>query len=392
MAQKSGKLLMAVGVIIISLSLANLIPFDAYPVETYRGYTIYYDLEDHLYHVLGQTFSTVTLAKAAIDLYLGPPPPTNRAPLAECDGPYSATTGVSRNFYSTGSFDPDGDTLSYAWTFGDGGTATGSSPGHKYTKSGSYTIKLTVKDPGGLTGSDTSSCVVTDPYVTPPPPPANVAPVANPGGPYNGKINDIIYFSGAGSYDTDGSIIGYRWDLGDTTILTGGSISHKYTVAGTYTISLRVTDDDGAVNTKTTICTIVDLAPAEGDWKINGKVVGPTGTIKISTRTINVEYVCVGGAEYISSVTVKVSKEGTEISVKNLAKDTANTWSGSQVLPDDGIYTIDGYIVYNGQSIKTLSITTETGAEPFAIELKTSAWFGLLLVFAGIIMDRRKHD
>jgi PKD repeat protein len=53
-----------------------------------------------------------------------------------------------------GSNDPDGSIASYAWSFGDNGTATGSTPTqHTYAADGHYTIALTVTDDQGLTNT-----------------------------------------------------------------------------------------------------------------------------------------------------------------------------------------------------------------------------------------------
>ena len=54
-------------------------------------------------------------------------------------------------FSSAGSRDPDGGALTYAWTFGDGGTSTEANPTHTYTAAGNYTAQLTVTNPKGRT-------------------------------------------------------------------------------------------------------------------------------------------------------------------------------------------------------------------------------------------------
>jgi len=62
------------------------------------------------------------------------------------------------SFDGTGSTDPDLDTLTYSWNFGDGGSSTDASPTHTFTTQGVYNVQLTVND--GRTGSDTTSVVI----------------------------------------------------------------------------------------------------------------------------------------------------------------------------------------------------------------------------------------
>jgi subtilisin family serine protease len=76
-----------------------------------------------------------------------PPPPTstNQAPVA------SFNANCQRNvcsFISTST--DDSGIVSYAWTFGDGGSGSGSAVSHTYTARGNYTIGLTVRDGAGL--------------------------------------------------------------------------------------------------------------------------------------------------------------------------------------------------------------------------------------------------
>jgi PKD repeat protein len=78
-----------------------------------------------------------------------PPPPTNHPPVAAPGGPYSSTTGTV-NFDGSASSDPDGEALTYNWSFGDGGNGTANKPSHTYTADGTFTVTLTVTDARGL--------------------------------------------------------------------------------------------------------------------------------------------------------------------------------------------------------------------------------------------------
>jgi PKD repeat protein len=69
------------------------------------------------------------------------------------------TVGDTVAFTATGT-DADGDTLTYAWDFGDGGTSTQKNPSHQFATSGTRAVKVTVSDGKGGTGSATLNVVV----------------------------------------------------------------------------------------------------------------------------------------------------------------------------------------------------------------------------------------
>lgn len=80
-------------------------------------------------------------------LYAGVPNvPPQAAFTADCDG-------LTCTFSGSGSSDADGTITSYAWDFGDGGTATGATPQHTFAAAGTYPVTLTVTDDSGGTGT-----------------------------------------------------------------------------------------------------------------------------------------------------------------------------------------------------------------------------------------------
>jgi len=70
--------------------------------------------------------------------------------MANPGGPYSAKVNSSITFDGSKSSDPDGIVKDYVWDFGNGKTATGQKPSYTYTKAGTYTVKLVVKDELGI--------------------------------------------------------------------------------------------------------------------------------------------------------------------------------------------------------------------------------------------------
>jgi Domain of unknown function (DUF1929)/PKD domain len=94
--------------------------------------------------------------------------------------------------------------------------------------------------------------------------PANELPLAITGGPYPGTATQPIYFNASGSSDPDGTIASYQWNFGDpnnTTAGSGVSPTHTYSKAGSYTVTLTVTDNEGATRSATTTANVTALAP-----------------------------------------------------------------------------------------------------------------------------------
>lgn len=90
-------------------------------------------------------------------------------------------------------------------------------------------------------------------------------PVANPGGPYSGKILEEIEFDGSDSYDPNEDKINYRWDFGDGNTADGKNPVHAYNQPGKYTVTLTVTDGDGNSGVLTTEVIISSSDDVEGE-------------------------------------------------------------------------------------------------------------------------------
>jgi PKD repeat protein len=102
---------------------------------------------------------------------------------------------------------------------------------------GAHTIQARATDSGGKTASDTNAVTVDN---------RNDQPVASFAVSCSGLT---CSFDGGTSSDPDGSITAYAWDFGDGATGSGATVAHTYAAAGTYTVTLTVTDDLGATGT-----------------------------------------------------------------------------------------------------------------------------------------------
>jgi len=157
--------------------------------------------------------------------------------------PPTPDVGVWVQFDASSSFDPDGSITNYQWSYGDGGTDTGPIRWHQFLAGGTYTVTLTVTDDDGVSSSVAQPIQVG---------PTGLPPVAsfafNPPSP---PVGAWVQFDASASFDPDGSIASYQWSYGDGGSDIGSPRWHQFAVAGTYAVTLTVTDNDGLTSSTT---------------------------------------------------------------------------------------------------------------------------------------------
>jgi len=176
--------------------------------------------------------------------------------------PWDPKTQEIMVFNASQSYDPDGGSIvTYKWDFNSDGTtdAYGMVVVHKYTSSGSYNVTLTVVDDEGQIGTaSTSSSGVNVP------PPVNVTdnqpPVANFTWSNNTGVSGVVQFYDESS-DSDGNIVSWYWNFGDGSVSTARNPSNYYNRSGTYTVTLIVTDDNGATDTRSFNVVVPNILP-----------------------------------------------------------------------------------------------------------------------------------
>jgi len=133
----------------------------------------------------------------------GNTPPTANATASPTDG----QPPLAVNFSSQGSYDPDGQAITYQWNFGNGVTSTQANPSYTYNSPGLYTAVLTATDTAGASSTDSVLIIV-----------GNTAPVATITAPISGttySVGDVINFSGSANDAEEGNLADSRltWEV-----------------------------------------------------------------------------------------------------------------------------------------------------------------------------------
>ncbi|KAA0008454.1 MAG: PKD domain-containing protein, partial [Thermoplasmata archaeon] len=183
---------------------------------------------------------------------------TNVPPVADFVWQPTNPTDLDKVQFTSTSYDSDGIIVNYTWNFGDGSVAYGINVTHRFIDDGTYNVTLVITDDDGVTATITKNITI-----------ANVPPVADfVWQPTNPTDLDEIIFDAYPSYDSDGKIVKWQWDLGDGNKSSGRIVRHKYAVNGLYKVKLTIVDDDGATVTKTKSIMVSNIPPvANFTWQ-----------------------------------------------------------------------------------------------------------------------------
>jgi PKD repeat protein len=174
-------------------------------------------------------------------------PAGNQAPTIEFMDPLPQ--GDRTVQFTAWATDPEDEAITYEWDFADGSPkATGDDVTHTFASVGTYAVKLTVTDPHGAKAELTKQVTITAT--------ANQAPTVDiAADPASGTAPLPVQFTSKVS-DPESQGVSYLWTFGDGGFSAEKAPVHIYTAPGTYTASLKVTDEKGASTTKTVAITV----------------------------------------------------------------------------------------------------------------------------------------
>jgi PKD repeat protein len=173
-----------------------------------------------------------------------PPPPAGTTTTITSDAPDPSDQGAAITVSFTVTSPSGTPTGTVQVTDPNGGSCSGSAPSGScsYTPGGvgTRTLTATYQENSNFSGSSD-----TEPHTVNPPPPPNQAPTAA-FDPPSCTTGQPCQFTDASS-DSDGTVEEWSWDFSDSGATSSlQNPSHTYTVGGTYTVKLRVKDNDGA--------------------------------------------------------------------------------------------------------------------------------------------------
>ena len=265
----------------------------------------------------------------------------NTAPVLNPIGNKSGFAFVDMTFDVTAS-DGEGDAL----TFGVAGLPVGATFD---TNSGHFDWTPGASDAGGhaMTFSVSDGLLSDSEGITITISAGNNPPVSNPGGPYQGATGQPIAFDGSGSSDPDGNTLAYAWDFGDGGTASSALASHTYAAAGSYLVTLTVTDNgtpslSNSATTSASVLNLISVAinlklPPNGNMRVSG---GGVQLVGIEPSTIQ--------ATTINPASIKMSSPSVSGEI------SADVGKGSSIGDIDGDHVPDLVVSFTRTSINSL--------------------------------------
>jgi PKD repeat protein len=215
----------------------------------------------------------------------------------------TVASGTAVSFTGSAKDSVASSTLTYAWTFGDGATATGASTTHAFTNTGTahatYSRTLEVTDSVGVFSTATRTITVT-------PAPRNTltAAISAPAASVTVASGTSVALAATAKDSSATAALTYAWTFGDGATATGASTTHAYTNLGTAntvcTATVTVTDNTGVSATATRAITVTPAprntltasvtTPAANVTVASGATVALAATAKDSSATATLAY------------------------------------------------------------------------------------------------------
>ena len=260
-------------------------------------------------------------------------------PVAAVSGATSGAEGSSLSFSASGSTDADvGDVLTYSWTFGDGGTATGVAPSHTFNDNGTYTVTVRVTDSHNVYSD--ASLVVTV---------SNVAPTATisatPSTLVEGSPFTISLGSASDPSLVDAGSLTYAFDCGDGVGFRPASASASFTCTpddnGVRTVNATVLDKDGGSTSYSSTVTVSNAAPVITSFSTPA---GPS-----SGATVAVSFSDAGAADTHTAVITWGDGQTSTVSA-----GLATSASATHTYANAGFFTVSATVTDDdGASVST---------------------------------------
>lgn len=247
------------------------------------------------------------------------------------------------------------------WTNKTGGTYNGQENGDEcaWISSGQGASANVVMGSGTFAmqstwSNDTNECDIAHPIVGGSS--GNVPPVAN----FSDSISGLSVNFTDSSTDSDGTIASRSWNFGDSSTSTATNPSHTYAAGGTYSVSLTVTDNSGATNTKTQSVTVSggggtgglqNGVALTGQSAATGAQLAYTVTVPAGATNL---VISISGGTGDADLYTKFGSAPTLSSYDCRPYITGNNESCTVAAPQAGTYYVmlNGYAAFSGVTIK----------------------------------------